>query len=86
MEPKVNDAQSEEETNTDHHKKFEELCDEYYSIVNETSPEFQKECEAIRDSFSKKIQALDNYARSKRRLVFKESLFHQQIQNDLNIE
>lgn len=61
---------------------FLSLCEQYYDIVNETSPEFQKEKQAIEQAFSHDLEVLDNYEKEKIRLIIQEGKFMQQLEDD----
>ncbi|KAK8863629.1 hypothetical protein M9Y10_011317 [Tritrichomonas musculus] len=61
---------------------FLALCEQYYDIVNETSPEFQREKLAIEQAFSRDLEVLDNYEKEKIRLIIKEGKFMQQLEDE----
>lgn len=75
-------AQSEEEENRTPMDTFQMTCDQYYSVVNETSPEFLKEKALIEQSFQRKFDILHNYLKEKLSYIRKEASFIQQMEED----
>lgn len=82
-----NTSHAEEESessNPSHMSSFLALCEQYYDIVNETSPEFQKEKKAIEQAFCHDLEILDNYEKERIRLIVQEGKFIQQLEDDKN--
>lgn len=64
------------------HETLECLLEKYYSIVDETSPEFQEELSTIHTKYESKFQTLNNLEQRKLHQVLQEALFRQQIFNE----
>ena len=65
-------------------EQFQDLCDKYYSIVNESSLEFQQEKFTIEQSFQNELSFIDNYWKAKLAHIRQEGKFIQQLEDNKN--
>ena len=84
MEKQNTDKQTtnDQEMKKEVDKILEGLLRKYYSIIDETSPEFQEELSNIHAKYEAKFRTLNNLEQMKRHQVFQEALFRQQIFNE----